>query len=342
MKIKNIFISIFIILTCTNLCIAESDVWEGSHSDSMPWDAINTWGESYNPSFSGNYTLSAAATYYVLTYENNFILKICYGVTPCATCSAHGATSLQDCHAIYVRTSSSGGSYPDMNTLTTTGTSNGSFSDSINFYACCMRDNTGFTYYDYDINWYLVVSDTGLYNISGSYTDADSIVIEHKNGTVWTQQNNDSDGDYSFDILENETYRIIINDTHIEEFVANDSNMIYNYPVLSPPSSKNNTYTNHTEEFDNLFTNLDTWSFITSIFGTYEIYCGATLFWLLIIIIPYLMMWIKQGSVIIPAIFALLSGSVLFALVPVEAIAPIKILLTIGIAGIFYHIIKSK
>ena len=102
------------------------------------------------------------------------------------------------------------------------------------------------------------------------------------------------------------------------------------------------TYTNHTKEFNNLFTNLDTWSFISSIFGTYEIYCGATLFWLIIIIIPYLMMWIKQGSVIIPAIFALLSGSVLFALVPVEAIAPIKILLTIGIAGIFYHIIKSK
>lgn len=98
----------------------------------------------------------------------------------------------------------------------------------------------------------------------------------------------------------------------------------------------------YTPIFNDMFSDLSVWSFLTVIFGTYQIYCGGNFFWLIIIIIPFIMTWIKQGSVIIPAMIALISGSSLFILLPVEAMAPIKILLTLGITGIFYHIIKSR
>ena len=109
-------------------------------------------------------------------------------------------------------------------------------------------------------------------------------------------------------------------------------------PIIEPDS----THTNHSITFDGLFDNLTVWSFLTVIFGTFEAQCGGDLFWLIIIMIPFSITWIKQKSVIIPSTLALLCGGVLFSLVPVAAIAPIKILLTVGVAGIFYHIIKSR
>ena len=108
------------------------------------------------------------------------------------------------------------------------------------------------------------------------------------------------------------------------------------------PSLSNTTYTNYTPIFNDLFKDISVWSFLIVIFGTYETFCGGNLFWLILIIIPFIMTWIKQGSVIIPSVMALICGGTLFALIPVAAIGPVKILLTIGIAGIFYHIIKSR
>ena len=101
-------------------------------------------------------------------------------------------------------------------------------------------------------------------------------------------------------------------------------------------------YHHYSKNFDKLFDIGDPWSMLSTIFGTYESVCGATLFWLIIIIIPFMMTWIKTQSVIIPSILALITGSTLFVLLPVEAIGTIKILMMIGIAGLLYHIIKSR
>lgn len=112
----------------------------------------------------------------------------------------------------------------------------------------------------------------------------------------------------------------------------------YNPNIISP----NSTETNYTVEFNDLFNDLTVWGFLIVIFSAFENKCGNDLFWLIIIMIPFSMTWIKQRSVIIPSILALVCGSVLFMLIPITAIAPVKILLTVGIAGIFYHIIKSR
>lgn len=109
--------------------------------------------------------------------------------------------------------------------------------------------------------------------------------------------------------------------------------------ALAPPGE---TYTTREENFNNMFGSLDTWSFVSTIFGSYENSCGKNLFWLIIILIPFTMSWIKQQSVIIPSILALVCGSTLFVLLPVESIAAIKILLIIGISGIVYHILKAR
>ena len=116
---------------------------------------------------------------------------------------------------------------------------------------------------------------------------------------------------------------------------------LYNQTVI-PVITPNSTHTNHSITFDDLFDDLTVWGFLTVIFRTFEVQCGGDLFWLIVIMIPFSITWIKQRSVIIPSILALLCGSVLFSLVPAASIAPIKILLTVGIAGIFYHIIKSR
>ena len=212
--------------------------------------------------------------------------------------------------------------------------------DTKRFYFRIIKEDR---FINFTLNYFIVGSNESmsLNYIKGNLLNVSIIGLMINNGTHWNTLYNDSAGlNYEYPIAEGSSYKLISN-TNEYEFVGENINITYNIDYnIYPPS--NDTYTNHTAKFDELLSVLTVWSFITVIFGTYEFYNGATLFWLILIMIPYTMMWIKQGSVIIPATMALLSGSILFTLVPAESIAPIKILLTVGIAGIFYHIIKSR
>lgn len=129
------------------------------------------------------------------------------------------------------------------------------------------------------------------------------------------------------------------------EFLKYNSDLNITLYSTGPPPTPTPTpltYTNYTALFDNLFTDLSVWGFLSAIFGTYELMCGGSLFWLIIILIPFIMSWIKTQSVIIPSVLALITGSTLFVLIPAEAIGTVKILIMIGIAGLLYHIIKSR
>lgn len=97
-----------------------------------------------------------------------------------------------------------------------------------------------------------------------------------------------------------------------------------------------------TKLFNSFFADFSTWGILSSVVMIFELSCGAELFWLFIVAVPFGMIWIKQQSVIVPSVLALLTGSTLFALLPGAASSTIVPLLSLGIMGILYHIVKSR
>ena len=99
---------------------------------------------------------------------------------------------------------------------------------------------------------------------------------------------------------------------------------------------------NYTQYFDTLFDETTGWGALRAVTNTYEATVGAALFWLLVVTMPFLCMWIKQQSVAVATVVALISGGLLMALVPPEFDLPIKILLTLAVAGMLWHLFMRR
>lgn len=99
---------------------------------------------------------------------------------------------------------------------------------------------------------------------------------------------------------------------------------------------------NYTQYFDVLYSETTGWGALRAVTNTYEAMVGKELFWILVITMPFICMWIKQQSVAIAAVVALVSGGLLMTLVPPEFGMPLKLLLVIGISGLLWHIFMKR
>jgi len=101
---------------------------------------------------------------------------------------------------------------------------------------------------------------------------------------------------------------------------------------------------NYTQHFDTFYGSDESeWSMLKAVFTMYENTLGASIFWGVFLTMPFLAMWIKQQSVILPTVIMLIGGSVLFPLAPPEYAMPVKMMLVLGITGLLWHIfIKQR
>ena len=111
------------------------------------------------------------------------------------------------------------------------------------------------------------------------------------------------------------------------------------YAISTSIASANHNYTRY---FDDLYSQTTAWGGLESIFNMYESQIGAGLFWGILLATPFVAMWIKQQSVVMPTVVALIVGGVLIAKVPPEFDLPVKILLAIGVSGVLYHMFTKK
>ena len=100
--------------------------------------------------------------------------------------------------------------------------------------------------------------------------------------------------------------------------------------------------TNYTQYFDTLYNETTGWGMLRAITNTYEAMVGTAVFWVLVVTMPFFSMWIKQQSVAIAAVVALISGGLLMTLIPPVFDMPIKMLLAIGVAGLLWHIFMRR
>ena len=133
----------------------------------------------------------------------------------------------------------------------------------------------------------------------------------------------------------------------------------YKYRAMGIALSTNETLTGNTEEFtmasvpevenknlskyyNNLNkANLTPAGLTTAILGVWTDKLGA-LFWVLLIGLPFLIMFITETNITIPSVIALAAGGALFKYLPDEWRYVAYILLVVGIAGITFAVFKSK
>jgi len=97
------------------------------------------------------------------------------------------------------------------------------------------------------------------------------------------------------------------------------------------------------DHFDTFFaTNETGWGMLTGIFTVYSDVVGDTVFWGIFLAIPFLAMWVKQESVILPSTIMLITGAVLFPLIPPAFDLPIKMMLGIGVTGVLWHLFIKR
>ena len=98
--------------------------------------------------------------------------------------------------------------------------------------------------------------------------------------------------------------------------------------------------TNYTANFDALFSSTEGWDMIGVIFDVLNVQTNE-LFWTFIIILPFIMAWIKQSSVTIPIVLSSMLGAIIFVSIAPSAITIVHTLLIIAVAGTIYSIFKS-
>ena len=99
---------------------------------------------------------------------------------------------------------------------------------------------------------------------------------------------------------------------------------------------------NYTQYFDTMYSETTGWGMMRAVTNTYEAVIGAAVFWVLVVTMPFICMWIKQQSVAIAAVVALVSGGLLMTLIPPEFDMPIKMLIAIGVSGLLWHIFMKR
>ena len=99
---------------------------------------------------------------------------------------------------------------------------------------------------------------------------------------------------------------------------------------------------NGTQNFNNLTEINSTWDYLSESRDIYEEKVGQNIFWLLIVSIPFFMLWISQNNILIPSILALILSGVFVVFLPLEALPFVKFLIIFGILGTLYSIFQNR
>ena len=100
---------------------------------------------------------------------------------------------------------------------------------------------------------------------------------------------------------------------------------------------------NYTDHFDEFYAqNATAWEMTQALTDAYEATVSAEVFWSLMCSMPMLAAWIKQRSIIIPAVIMLIGGGVFMLLVPPDFDMPIKVMFALGITGVLWHLFIKR
>ncbi len=109
------------------------------------------------------------------------------------------------------------------------------------------------------------------------------------------------------------------------------------YIVVGTSDAANNTFRNYSQYKDVLFqSNMSAWDFVKNTKNFYVSFMPEWFFWLIILIIPYIGMYNRQGGIELVAVLYLFTGGIV-ALVMPTVIAPFaKWFLILGAGGVIY------
>lgn len=115
------------------------------------------------------------------------------------------------------------------------------------------------------------------------------------------------------------------------------------YVTVGLPESMNNTSRNYSQYVHVLFTdNMTGWDFVSNTKNVYTSVMPEWFFWLIILVIPYIGMYTRQGGIEIIAVIYLFTGAMLATVMPAILAPFAKWFIIFGAAGIFYKIFINE
>jgi len=93
---------------------------------------------------------------------------------------------------------------------------------------------------------------------------------------------------------------------------------------------------------DVLFADSTGWGLLTGIYNVASGVVGASIFWIIVLPIPFIITLIKQQSMAIPTTLYLVLGSIFALAAPAELQKPAYLMLVLGITGLVYHVFKNR
>ena len=100
---------------------------------------------------------------------------------------------------------------------------------------------------------------------------------------------------------------------------------------------------NYSNLINVMFTdNMTSWDFVANIKNVYTTYVPESIFWLVILVLPYMMMYNRQNGILIIAILYLFTGSFTVLILP-SFLAPFAFwFILLGVSGIVYRLFVSE
>ena len=111
------------------------------------------------------------------------------------------------------------------------------------------------------------------------------------------------------------------------------------FTMASVPEYENKNFSKYYKELD--MENLTAQGLTAGIIGVWIDKLGG-FFWVILIAIPFLLMFITESNITIPSVIALAAGGALLKYLPEDWRQVAYFLLVVGIAGIMFSIFKSK
>jgi hypothetical protein len=112
-----------------------------------------------------------------------------------------------------------------------------------------------------------------------------------------------------------------------------------NFTIPVVTATVNYNFDSHTEEL--AYSDLNISTMVTVIPKAYTDIIGS-IFWGILFALIFVMIWLRQEDVTVPAILGLLIGASLWGLMPEEWVSIAYSLIIVSFAGLMYSLIKSK
>ena len=148
-------------------------------------------------------------------------------------------------------------------------------------------------------------------------------------------------GDGNTSIEQNPTHEYSVPGTYLTTLAVTRSGITsyYSYPVAVTVGSPNN----YSQYYQNFFIpGMGGWDFVSHTADFWTTVTPATLFWAIIILIPYLTIYNRTGTIIIPAVLYLFTGGVLAMVMPPFLGQFYYWFIILGSAGVIYKLFVGE